>query len=132
MGNSAIVSQIRERIAALKEELALLERALKAFGSAAASKTSTGRAGAGSGKAKSGLPPPPGTFNLLRPQVLTCLSGKPATARALVTRLANRRKVELDGQGQRVMWARVHQHLLQLESAGSAKRTPDGWVRDGG
>ena len=131
MGNSAIVSQIRERIAALKEELALLERALKALVSAG-SKTAAGRAGAGSAKARSGLPPPAGTFNLLRPQVLTCLSGKPATARALVTRLANKRKVELDGQGQRVMWARVHQHLLQLESAGSAKRTPDGWVRDGG
>lgn len=130
MGNSSIVSQIRERIAALKQELVLLERALMALGSAG-SKASAGRTGAGSGKARSGLPPPAGTFNLLRPQVLACLSGKPATARALVTRLANRRKVELDGQGQRVMWARVHQHLLQLESAGSAKRTPEGWVRQG-
>lgn len=127
MGNSSIVSQIRERIAALKQELTLLERALKALGSAGAKAS----AGAGSGKAKSGLPPPAGTFNLLRPQVLACLSRKPATARALVTRLANKRKVDLDGQGQRVMWARVHQHLLQLETAGSAKRTPDGWVRDG-
>ncbi len=124
MSNLSIISQIQQRVAELKRETALLEGALRALTGRAALKN------ASPARAKPSIPAE-GTFSLTRPNVQACLVSKPRLPRDLVTMLAKRKKATLNTQGERVMWARVYQHLLQLESAKAAKRTPKGWVRLG-
>ena len=128
MSNQSIVIQIESRITELRRELALLEGARGALTGPAAKKL----AAAAAGKTRaSAVTAPAGTFNLLRPEVLACMGKRPSTTRDMVTILAKKKKATLDSQGQRVMWARIHQHLLQLESAGQVKRNSEGWMRTG-
>lgn len=124
MSNLSIISQIQQRVAELKRESALLEGALRALTGKAALKN------ASAARAKPSTPAE-GTFSLTRPNVQACLVSKPRLPRDLVAMLAKRKKATLNTQGERVMWARVYQHLLQLESVQAAKRTPKGWVRLG-
>lgn len=118
MSNHSIVTQIQQRVGELKRELTLLEGALGVLGSVKGVATVRSRADA-----------PAGTFNLVRTEVLACLAGKPRSTRDLVNVLIKKKNAKLDARGERVMWARVHQHLLQLEASGEAKRSDDGWTR---
>ena len=120
MSNQSIVTQIQQRIGELKRELTLLEGALGALGGAKGSVSGRTRAQA-----------PAGTFNLVRSEVLACLNTKARSTRDLVNVLIKKKNAKLDARGERVMWARVHQHLLQLEASREAKRTDEGWSRAG-
>lgn len=120
MSNQSIVTQIQQRINELKRELTLLEGALGALG---------GAKGGAAGRTRA--PAPAGTFNLVRSEVLACLSSKARSTRDLVNVLIKKKNAKLDARGERVMWARVHQHLLQLEASREAKRSADGWSRAG-
>lgn len=131
MSNLTIVSQIESRIAELRRELALLEGARSVLTGPAAKKLGIEIKGVKAKARASTAEVPAGTFNLLRPEVLACLAKRPSTTRDMVTILAKKKKATLDSQGQRVMWARIHQHLLQLEGAGLAKRNSEGWMRTG-
>jgi len=109
-----IVTQLERRVAELKAEVTSLEAALRHL--------QTGR------PASRRKESPLGTFNLERSVVRKYVSRRGRSTAEVSELIISTRQAELDGPAKRAMWARVHQHLLQLERDGAISRTDGRWI----